>query len=103
VEEARALLKVEEVTAQGVTLEALRAAGLAPGSDWVAPRLVELALSMQLGAAMPPEASAATTSSAECRSAQRRWKLFGHLGAEAEGHADAEEQLSAISAMLYAE
>jgi len=103
VEEARALLRVEEVKSQGIALEALMAAGVAPGCNWVAPRLVELAVGMQLGAATPPEASAATASSAVVRSAQRRWKLFGHLGAEAEGHADAEEQLSAISAMLGAE
>jgi len=98
VEEARALLRVEDAMAQGLAMEALRVAGLAPECAWVAPRVVEAAMRLQLGSAVPPKGS-----SAEVRSAQRRWKLFGHLGAEAEGHADAEEELSALNAMLSSE
>jgi len=95
-EEARALVRVKDALDQGLAMEALRSAGLAPERDWVAPKVVEVAMQLQLGSATPPPEA----SSAEVKSAQRRWMLFGHLGAEAEGHADAAEELSALSAML---
>mmetsp|Transcript_46483 Transcript_46483/g.132535 ORF Transcript_46483/g.132535 Transcript_46483/m.132535 type:complete len:609 (-) Transcript_46483:76-1902(-) len=95
--EAQALVRVQDATAQGLALDTLQAAGLAPGRTWAAPQVVELALGLQLGGRAPPEEA----SCAEVRSAQRRWRLFGHLGAEAEG-CDADE-LSALNAMLSAE
>jgi len=100
-EEARALVPLWHATAEGVTTETLRVAGLAPGCQWVAPRILEAALRLQLSSGPVPQDSA-SSSVAEVRSARRRWMLFGHrLGPEAEGH-DAEE-LSAVCAMLAAE
>lgn len=101
VEEARALVSLETVTSQGLGLEALRVAGLRPDCNWVAPRIAEAALEIQLGSwsAVPDDSSA---SCKEVRSAQRQWKLFGHLETtEVEGEEAAE--LSAIRAILMSE
>merc|ERR1719331_40805 len=78
--EARALVRVSDAREQGLTMEVLQVAGLTPECLWASPRLVEVAMGLQLGSAAPPEGS---SQPAECRSAQRRWKLFGHMSAEA--------------------
>jgi len=101
VEEARALVCLETARSQGLGLEALRVAGLPPDCEWVAPRIAEAAVGLQLGSwsAVPEDSSG---SCKEVRSAQRQWKLFGHLEVTEVDGEEAEE-LSAIRAILTAD
>eukprot|EP00403_Amphidinium_massartii_P000039 CAMPEP_0178374880 /NCGR_PEP_ID=MMETSP0689_2-20121128/2601_1 /TAXON_ID=160604 /ORGANISM="Amphidinium massartii, Strain CS-259" /LENGTH=634 /DNA_ID=CAMNT_0019994857 /DNA_START=22 /DNA_END=1922 /DNA_ORIENTATION=- len=83
-QQARALVRVEETGGLGVLPEALLAAGLTRTAGGVTPRLLDAARALQEGG-LPSERRSAMPSLsaedlAEVRSARRRWKLFGHMG-----------------------
>lgn len=92
VHEASTLVHIDTANLQGVGCDALRAAGLQGGAIWVSPHVLRAAEALQLGTATPPRAALS-----EVKSAQRHWKLYGHLGAV--GDLDADEVAILASAM----
>ncbi|CAE8645036.1 unnamed protein product [Polarella glacialis] len=92
-EESRALVSLAEATARGIGIEALRAVGLPSDAAWAAPRVLRAAESLQEGSADIQPAAL----DAEVKSAQRHWKLYGHLSAD--GELDMEE-VASLAAIL---